>query len=53
MPRMPETRGVSHLIDCPLPDLTLPSTHGPFAFRGHVGVRAQVLFFYIKNATAT
>jgi hypothetical protein len=50
---MDETRGVTDLIDRPLPDLTFPSTHGDFAFRGHVGVRPMVLFFYVRNGTAT
>lgn len=50
---MTETRGVSDLIDHPLPELTFPSTHGDFALRAHVGVRPMVLFFYVRNATAT
>ncbi len=41
------------LLDRTLPDLTLPSTHGPYALRGHIGVCPQVLFFYVKNGTAT
>jgi peroxiredoxin len=50
---MAEPRGVADLIDRPLPDLTLPSTRGEFALRAHVGVRPQVLFFYVKNGTPT
>ena len=50
---MSEPRGIAGLIDRPMPDLTLPSTHGPFALRGHVGVRPMVLFFYVRNGTAT
>jgi hypothetical protein len=53
MPRMADSRDVSTLIDTPLPDLALPATTGPFAFRGCVGVRPQVLFFYLRNGTAT
>ncbi|MFI5370406.1 MAG: hypothetical protein ACHQ52_02535 [Candidatus Eisenbacteria bacterium] len=44
---------MTELIDQPLPDLTFPSTHGDFALRGHVGVRPMVLFFYVRNGTAT
>ena len=38
-------------LDRPVPDLTLPSTVGPFGFRSLVGVRPLVLFFYIRNGT--
>ena len=40
------------LIERPLPDLELPSSAGgPFRFRGYVGERPLVLFFYILNGT--
>ena len=46
------THPLQRLLDRPLPDLTLPSSHGgAFALRQFVGVRPLVLFFYIRNAT--
>jgi len=39
------------LLDQPVPDLTLPSTIGPFGFRRFAGVRPLVLFFYLRNGT--
>jgi peroxiredoxin len=51
---MEPPRRVEDLIDQPIPDLALPaSTGGAFRFRGQVGVRPLVLFFYLRDGTPT
>ena len=41
-----------HLIDQPVPDITLPSSlGGELSFRSFVGRRPLALFFYILNGT--
>jgi len=43
---------LEQLLERPLPDLSLPSSHGgEFRFRQFVGERPLVLFFYIRNST--
>jgi len=43
---------LQHLIDQPMVDLALPSTHGgELSFRRYVGECPLVLFFYILNGT--
>jgi len=43
---------LEHLLERPLPDLSLPSSHGgEFRFRQFVDERPLVLFFYIRNST--
>jgi len=40
------------LIELPIPDLELASSAGgTFRFRGYVGERPLVLFFYLLNGT--
>jgi len=46
--------GPESLIEQPIPDLSLPGTHGgEFALRSRVGIGPLVLFFYIHNGTPT
>ena len=49
---MEPPRRVEDLVDQPIPDCELPAAPaGTFRFRGFVGVRPLVLFFYLRDGT--
>ena len=52
LPRVTPSPESGDLLGGPLPDLTLPDTHGAdYRLRQFVGSRPLVLFFYVLNGT--